>query len=232
MSGRKTPESPRTLAGAATRAAQDCVKAIYRIGEHGDKVTTKRIAEVLKVSAPTVTQMLKRMAGDGWVKYERYRGVTLTEAGEKVALEMLRHHRLVEQFLHQVLGMPWDKVHDEAERWEHILSEEVEARMAEALEHPRRDPHGARIPPENLDMEREPLATLADLEPGSSATIVELGDHDANLLRYFARLALFPDTQVTVAAREPFGGSIAIIVEGQRKRVSPGAAAYIRIRKT
>jgi DtxR family Mn-dependent transcriptional regulator len=216
----------------ASRVAQDYVKAIYRLGERGDRVTTKRLAEAMKVSAPTVTQTLRRLSDNGLVGYASYRGVTLTKSGERVALEMIRHHRLVEQFLFEVLGLPWDRVHDEAERWEHILSEEVEARIAAALGHPTRDPHGARIPSQSLILKQEALTTLAELEADATVVIAEVGDHDAALLRYLEGLGLVPDAEVTVKAREPFGGAIVVVVNGVERRVSPAAAAHIRVRRS
>jgi DtxR family Mn-dependent transcriptional regulator len=213
-----------------SRAAQDYVKMIYRLGESGARVSTKRLAEAMKVSAPTVTQMLKRLSEEGLARYTRYRGVVLTEAGEKVALEMIRHHRLVEQYLYEVLGVAWDRVHEEAENWEHILSEEVEARMAEALGHPERDPHGAPIPSAELVMEREPLGRLSEIHAGETVVIVEVGDHDAALLRYLKERGLVPGAKVAVKAREPFGGALITSVNGKKTRIGLAAAEHIRVR--
>lgn len=217
--------------GVPGRVAQDYLKAIYRLREHGDRVTTKRLAELMKVSPPTVTQTLKRLSEEAYIKYIKYRGVFLTEAGEKIALEMIRHHRLVEQFLHKVLGLSWDRVHDEAERWEHILSEEVEARIAQMLDHPTHDPHGAPIPSQNLVITREPLTPLAQLETGATGVVAQVSDHDPALLRHLDQLGIVPGSPVTIRARDPFGGSLSVSVNGIHRLISIYAASHIHIRR-
>src|SRR3954462_11296221 len=167
-------------------AVQDYAKAIYsleRRGE-GDAVSTNALAERLGVSAASASSMVKKLDGLGLVEHVPYRGVALTERGAKVALEVLRHHRLLERYLAEELGVPWDRVHDEAEVLEHVLSEELEDLIAAKLGHPTRDPHGAPLPPRGLVIEEPPSVAMASLEPGACGTFVRISDADPAMLRY------------------------------------------------
>lgn len=195
----QTPEAPQV-----SHAMEDYLKAAYRLKMDGKTATTQLLADELGVSGPSVTNMVKRLDEMRLVRHTRYQGVELTPAGEKIALEVVRHHRLLELYLAETLGYPWDQVHDEAEKLEHHVSDELEARMDSYLGYPTRDPHGDPIPsregviPEDTDL---PLAELAD---GTVATVVRVSDRDPVQLRYLAELGLVPGAQVTIVERLPF----------------------------
>lgn len=195
-----------------SQSIEDYLKIIYKLGRRGDRVTTSAIAERLEVSPASVTNMVKRLAEMKLLTYEPYRGVALTEAGKKIALETIRHHRLLELYLAEALGMPWDKVHAEAELLEHVLSEDVEAAMADALGEPLIDPHGAPIPTVEGLLD-EPLHTpLAEVEAGQTVIIRQVSDEDAARLRYLGNLGLFPNTSIEVVRVGPFGGPLTLRV--------------------
>jgi DtxR family transcriptional regulator, Mn-dependent transcriptional regulator len=202
-------------AAANTEAVEDYAKAIYALARRSDgPVTTTALATRLGVSPGSVTAMLKRLDEMGLVRYEPYHGVSLTQAGEKVALEVMRHHRLLEAFLAEALEMPWDRVHDEAEVLEHYISEDLEERIAAALGDPRHDPHGDPIPDRELALENDEGVTLAELEPGGTGTLSRVSDSEPEMLRYLAERGIRPGSKVLVADREPFGGSVSIEVDG------------------
>ncbi len=196
----------------ATRAIEDYLKAIYKLSRKGEPVTTSALAERLKVSPASVTNMVKKLAAMNLLTHEPYRGVTLTPAGRKIALETIRHHRLIELYLAEALGLSWDKVHEEAERLEHVISEELEAAMAEALGHPTQDPHGAPIPTAEGQIE-EPLHTpLAEVPPGEAVVVRQVSDEDPARLRYLGKLGLYPNTRVEVVDVAPFEGPLTLRV--------------------
>jgi DtxR family transcriptional regulator, Mn-dependent transcriptional regulator len=187
-----------------SHAMEDYLKAAYRLKMDGKPATTQLLADELGVSGPSVTNMVKRLDEMRLLRHTRYQGVELTPAGEKIALEVVRHHRLLELYLAETLGYPWDQVHDEAEKLEHHVSEELEARMDSFLGFPTRDPHGDPIPtregliPDDLDL------PLADLPEGSVATVIRVSDRDPEQLRYLAELGLIPGAQVRIVERLPF----------------------------
>lgn len=193
-----------------SESEEDYLKAIYEAQhERQDaRVTTSALAHTLGVSSASVTEMLQRLAAPerGLVQYERYHGVSLTAAGEKAALEVVRHHRLVESFLSAALGYTWDKVHAEAHRLEHAISEELEDRMAAYLGEPTRDPHGAPIPQRNGAVEEPNDMRLTDLPLGQPARVRRVLDEDADLLRYLAELGLVLGARVEVTEQLPFQG--------------------------
>ena len=191
---------------------QDYVKEIYKLRLEGKRATTSAIAERLGVRPPSVTAMVKRLSALGLAEHAPYRGVELTPAGERVALEIIRHHRLLELYLAQALGLSLDEVHSEADRLEHALSEELEARIDRSLGYPTHDPHGDPIPDAALRLDRKRLRTLASLEPGDEATIKRVPDGDDELLRYLAKLALVPGKKVKLRSAEPFGGPLTVRV--------------------
>ena len=197
-----------------TEAVEDYAKAIYALERRGDgPVGTSALAERLGVSPGTVTAMIKRLAELGLAKHEPYRGVTLTESGERVALEVMRHHRLIESFLAEALGMPWDRVHDEAEVLEHYISEELEERIAAALGDPSHDPHGDPIPDQQLALADDGGGLpLAELALGRSARFTRVSDSDPAMLRYLDERGIRPGAELTVREREPFGGALMISV--------------------
>jgi len=198
-------------------AIEDYAKAIYALAAHAEgPISTSLIAGRLGVAPGTVTAMLKRMSGLGLLRYEPYQGVELTEAGERVALEVIRHHRLIEAYLAEALGMPWDRVHDEAEVLEHYISEELEERMAVALGNPERDPHGDPIPDRELAVSGEGGVALAGLEPGEGGTFTRVSDGEPEMLRYLAEREIRPGVELRVTEREPFGGPLTVSV-GERE---------------
>jgi DtxR family Mn-dependent transcriptional regulator len=208
---------------------QDYVKEIYKLRLEGKRATTSAIAERMGVRPPSVTAMLKRLSSLGLAKHAPYRGVELTPAGERVALEVIRHHRLLELYLAQALGLSLDEVHSEADRLEHVLSEELEARIDQSLGFPTHDPHGDPIPDAELRLDRAQLRTLASLEPGDQATISRVPDGDDELLRYLAKLALVPGKKVTLRAAEPFGGPLTVRVGKAEHSISRELAGGIGV---
>lgn len=195
-----------------TPAMEDYLKAIYRLGSEGGAVTTQRLADELGISGPSVTNMVKRLDEMRMLHHTRYQGVALTPAGERVALEVLRHHRLLEMYLAQSLGFAWDEVHAEAERLEHSMSEELERRIDRALGHPTFDPHGAPIPTADGEMPTVSKRRLSDLAVGERATVEQVSDRDPEQLRYLATLGLRPGQAVEVIERLPFEGPIRLRV--------------------
>ena len=212
--------------GALSSSQEDYLKQIFLLADGNGPVATQDLARRLSVRPASVTGMLRRLAELGHVRYERYRGVRLTETGRRVALEMLRHHRLIETFLARVLGYGWDEVHDEAERLEHVISERFEARIAESLGHPTHDPHGDPIPDAELrlppDATQVPLDTLAD---GSTGVLTRVGAQDAGTLTNLRRLGIQPGVQLTVVSASPDGVDISV---GRRRcRLQHGVARQL-----
>ena len=197
-------------------AAEDYLKAIYALSRHGGPVTTSDLADRLGIAPASVTGMVKKLAAAGLVDHEKYQGARLTEAGRLVAVETIRHHRLVETYLHQALGVPWDRLHAEAEAWEHVLSEDLEARMDAALGHPTHDPHGAPIPTPDLVLDERDLLPLARLDVGRRATVVRVSDHDAALLRAVGAAGLYPGTRFRLTALADDGAVTLDLLSGAR----------------
>lgn len=195
-----------------TAAMEDYLKAIYRLSEDVERVTTQAIADRLGVAAPSVTGMIKRLAELKLVDHERHRSVTLTATGRKAALEIVRHHRLLELYLAEALGYTWDEVHDEAERLEHTISEEFEARIDAALGYPTTDPHGDPIPSLTGTINATSNDRLSSLEVGESATVIRVSDGNPDKLRYLGTMGLYPDTEVEIVERMPFDGPLRVRV--------------------
>jgi DtxR family Mn-dependent transcriptional regulator len=217
-------------AEAPSEAVEDYAKAIHALAARtGEPVSTNALAERLGVSPGSVTAMLKRMGEMRLVRHEPYHGVSLTPTGEKVALEVIRHHRLIESYLAEALGMPWDRVHDEAEVLEHYISEELEQRMASALGDPSHDPHGDPIPSAELDLTDERTVALAELEPGADATFSRVSDADPEMLRYLADRGIRPGARLRVTAVEPFGGPLVVRAEGRDHPLGGELAASMRV---
>ncbi len=193
-----------------TPATQDYLKAIYALAAAGARAATSALAARMGVSAPSATAMAKRLAELGLVERAPYRGVVLTEEGRQRALEMLRHHRLLERDLADRLGLSLDEVHAEADRLEHVLSEELEAKIDAELGFPTHDPHGDPIPDRELRLVPGGGRTLAELEPGERGSISRVPDGDPDLLRYLAELGLVPGSQVEVVAQAPFAGPVTV----------------------
>ena len=191
-------------------AAQDYLKAIYALESVGERVTTSALAERMGVSAPSATAMTKRLAELGLVERAPYRGVELTERGRLGALEVLRHHRLLERYLVDRLGLSLDEVHAEAELLEHALSEELEARIDAELGFPTHDPHGDPIPDRELRVSVSSGRSLLALGPGAPAVIARVPDGDAELLRYLEELSLVPGRDAEIVSVAPFGGPVTV----------------------
>ena len=210
-------------------STQDYLKEIHKLRLEGRKATTSAIAERLGVRPPSATAMVKKLAALGLAEHAPYKGVELTPAGERVALEVIRHHRLLEQYLAQALGLPLDEVHTEADRLEHALSEELEARIDRSLGFPTHDPHGDPIPDRKLKLDRSKLRTLASLDPGDEATIRRVPSDDDELLRYLKTLALVPGRKVRLRSAAPFGGPLTVRVGKSEHAISRELAAGIGV---
>jgi DtxR family transcriptional regulator, Mn-dependent transcriptional regulator len=224
------PHTRRARPAANTEAIEDYAKTIYALARRTEgPVGTSALAERLGVSPGTVTAMLKRMAELGLVEHRPYHGVELTEAGERVALEVIRHHRLIEAYLAEALGMPWDRVHDEAEVLEHYISEELEERMAVALGDPQVDPHGDPIPDRELEVSDTDGISLTDLEPGERATFTRVSDSDPEMLRYLDERGIRPGAMLSLREREPFDGPLFVEVGGAEHVLGHRIAASMRV---
>lgn len=216
-------------------AVQDYLKAVYRLAEEtgeGSLVTTSQVAEALGVTPASASNMLRKLDESGLAHQTPRQGVELSEAGRQAALEVIRHHRLIETFLATKLGMPWDEVHAEAEVLEHHISEALEARISEALGHPETDPHGDPIPTTAGHVAEVPSGRLCDVPDGGAATVARVSDHDPALLRFLAERGIVPGVAVVVIDRGPFGGAIRMRVGDERVvEVPPDAARAVNVRE-
>jgi DtxR family Mn-dependent transcriptional regulator len=198
---------------------EDYLKAIYELESRHGAAGTSEIALALRIAAPSVSGMIRRLSTQGLVTHEPYKGAQLTKEGRRAALRTIRRHRVIEAYLTQALGYAWDRVHDEAERLEHAASDELIDRMAAAIGEPETDPHGAPIPTREGTLDAEPtLEVLADLDDGTVARIARVGDRDGERLRYLATLGVSIGQEVELLSREPYGGSITLRV-GTKRRV-------------
>ncbi|MFQ5604026.1 MAG: metal-dependent transcriptional regulator [bacterium] len=193
-----------------TQAIEDYLKIIYKLGTKNQSVTTNAIAEKLNVSQASVTGMIKKLADIKLVTHTPYYGVQLTTSGQKIALEIIRHHRLLELYLAEALGFSWDRVHDEAEKLEHVISEEFEDKMAEFLGHPTTDPHGAPIPTKDGKITERVLVQLTVTEVGQRVKIEQVSDNDPEMLRYLGEIGIFPTVEIEVLEKAPFDGPLLI----------------------
>jgi DtxR family transcriptional regulator, Mn-dependent transcriptional regulator len=192
-----------------SNAVQDYAKAIFSLSRRGEEpVSTSALSDRMGVSAASASAMVRRLAELGLARHEPYRGVELTPSGERVALEVIRHHRLIELYLAEALGIPWDQVHDEAEVLEHAVSPRVAERMAEMLGDPTHDPHGDPIPTREGHMEEGETVSLEDLGPGDGGRFTRVSDEDSDMLRYLAERGITPGTRLEVVERLPFGGPL------------------------
>jgi DtxR family transcriptional regulator, Mn-dependent transcriptional regulator len=191
-------------------AVEDYAKAIYALQERGDgcAVTTNALAERLGVTPASASAMVKKLDSMGLVSHVPYRGVELTPTGSAVALEVIRHHRLLEAYLSESLGVPWDRVHDEAEVLEHVLSEELEELIANKLGNPTHDPHGDPIPTRDGRIDEGHTASLQELEPGDCGTFVRVSDSDPEMLRYLSDIGIAPGDGLEVIDKQPFHGPL------------------------
>jgi DtxR family Mn-dependent transcriptional regulator len=209
--------------------AEDYLKAIYYLGRSGEAAPTTAIASRLRVTAGTVTGMVKRLADRGLVEHVPYAGCRLTVAGEMDALRLVRRHRVIEAFLVQRLGFGWDRVHEEAERLEHGVSEELVARMAAVLGEPQEDPHGAPIPVPGRPFEDPGHPSLSELSAGARAVLRQVPDEDPEALRYLASLDLVPGAELRVVERTPFRGPLRIAVGERECYVGAELSTHLRV---
>jgi len=206
-------------------SVEDYAKAIYALEARHGAASTNALAERLGVSPPAVSAMVKKLAALGYVRHARYRGVRLTNEGRRVALEVLRHHRLLETYLVEELGVPWDSVHAEAEVLEHVLSEGLEARIAAKLGEPTRDPHGDPIPALDGTVVEEPTVSLTSLAGGASARFVRVSDSDPLVLRELAALRIGPGDRLEVVSADP----VTVRCRGRSHRLAPEFASAMRV---
>ena len=197
-----------------TISIQDYLKNIYELTQNGESASTNALAQRMNVRAPSVTGMVQKMAlaKPALVEYQKHQGVTLTKEGKRAALEVIRHHRLLEAWLVQTLGYSWDEVHEEAERLEHVISEDFERRIAVAMGNPVRDPHGELIPTADLTMPPDKSTPLSTLRSKQTAIIKRVMAADRELLRYLEEIGLIPGTQVEVKNYSPFDHNLTIKV--------------------
>ncbi|HEY5286114.1 MAG TPA: metal-dependent transcriptional regulator [Solirubrobacteraceae bacterium] len=211
-------------------AVEDYCKAIYTLETRAEEpVSTNALAERLDLTSGSVSGMLKKLGELGLISHVPYRGVRLTPEGRRVALEVIRHHRLLELYLAEALQMPWDRVHDEAEVLEHVLSEELEGLIAAKLGHPTIDPHGDPIPNADLELEEVATRSLESLVPGDAGTFVRVSDADPEMLRYLAQRGVLPGGRLQVLERQPFGGPLLVNVDGREHTLGGALPRAMRI---
>lgn len=212
-----------------TAPVEDYLKVIFELESAAGVAGTNEIAAELGFAPASVSGMVRRLAEQGLITHERYRGVKLTKAGRRAALRTIRRHRVIEAYLTTALGYPWDRVHDEAERLEHAASDELIDRMAAAIGEPATDPHGAPIPTRDGTLADPPLVALSDVAVGTRVTIERVGDRDAEQLRYLAEVGITPGRVVQVLARAPFDGPIDLRVGKVTRSIGPGLAKQILV---
>jgi DtxR family Mn-dependent transcriptional regulator len=213
-----------------SQAVQDYAKAIWSLAQRSDDpVSTSAIAERLEVSPASASAMVKRLESLGLVRREPYHGVQLTAAGERVALEVVRHHRLLELYLAEALGMSWDRVHQEAEVLEHAISPELSQLIAEKLGHPTHDPHGDPIPTADGEIDEPPSRSLADLAPGERGVFTRVSDANPDMLRYLSERGIDRGAELEVVEREPFGGPIFVRATGREHALGDQLARAMRV---
>lgn len=212
-----------------TSIHEDYLKTIYSLQEESGRVSTNSLAERLEVSPPSATSMVKRLAELNMVDYEPYRGVRLTSEGEKIALKVIRIHRLVELYLAEALGLTWTQVHDEAEKLEHVLSDVLEERISTALGHPSVDPHGDPIPDRFLVIDKVQGQPLSQVEVGRSFTVVRVLSKDRERLNYLGNMGFFPNTEIRLVDKAPFDGPLTLEVGTDRHIIAHEMADRILV---
>ena len=204
-----------------SQSVEDYLKAIYKLqkgSEAIDKVTTSLISERMGVAAASATNMIKKLAEMNLLKYAPYKGVELMPAGEKIALETIRHHRLIELYLSEALGYPWDEVDAEAERLEHAISEEFEDRIDKVLGYPTVGAHGEPIPSKQGTIDESNYPRLSDIEKGSSAVIRRVSDRNPEMLRYIGDMGLHLGTNIKISDKDPFSGPIKLVIDAEQEK--------------
>lgn len=212
-------------------AHEDYLKAIYLLQHEGTIVTNAALADAMEVAPASATNMVKKLDDLHLVEYRPYQGVELTTLGEQVALEVLRHHRLVELFLHQALGIPWDQVHDEADRLEHVISERLEEAIAASLGHPSIDPHGDPIPTREGQIAAVEGLPLNQAETGESHRLIRVLTQDPDRLIYLAELGLNLGVDIVVIERAPFDGPLLVRIDGEQHALADEMAASLLVER-
>jgi DtxR family Mn-dependent transcriptional regulator len=202
-----------------SQSIEDYLKAVYVLQSEGELATTTNIATALEVSSASVTNMLKRLAKMNLLEHESYKGAKLTPTGNKIALEVLRHHRLLELYLKEEMGYSWDEVHDEAEKLEHHISEQFEDRIAELLNHPTHDPHGDPIPSKDGVMPEMAQLSIAKAKLNTPYLVGRVKDQDPELLRYLEKVGLIPGVKIEILEIAPFDGPVRIRLEEKSEQV-------------
>jgi DtxR family Mn-dependent transcriptional regulator len=212
------------------QAIEDYLKTIYTLAVDETPVSTSRIAEARDVKPASATSMIKRLANLKMVNYEKHYGVTLTPAGEKLALEVIRHHRLIELYLIEALGFSWDEVHEQADILEHVISEKLEERIAAALNYPEFDPHGDPIPAKDGSMARVDVELLSTVKAGQTVWVRRiLDDANSELLRYLGDMGLVPGAAVTVQAVAPFDGPLTLLIDEKTQVLGRNVATTVLV---
>jgi len=214
-----------------TDSVQDYLKIIYELTQEGETANTNALATRMGVAPASVTGMMQKLSSSApaLVSYHKHQGVTLTAAGRRAALEVIRHHRLIEAWLVQTLGYSWDEVHDEAEKLEHVISEDFEMRIAAALGDPERDPHGEPIPNADLVMPADKSIPLSSMLPEQEAIVRRVDALDGEFLRYLEELGLIPGTCLKMLSVSPYDQVMHIQIQGQKKTVVLGPAITKRV---
>jgi DtxR family Mn-dependent transcriptional regulator len=211
-------------------AVQDYSKAIWSLAQrNGQPVSTSALAQRLEVSPASASAMVKRLESMGLATREPYHGVRLTPAGERVALEVLRHHRLLELYLAEALGMSWDRVHEEAEVLEHAISPELSELIAAKLGNPTRDPHGDPIPTANGEIDETPTRSVADLAAGERGRFARVSDSNSEMLRYLSERGIAPGDELECVGHEPFGGPLTVRANGREHALGDLLARAMRV---
>lgn len=210
-----------------SQSVEDYLKVIYVLESEGSGATTNNIAEMMEVSSASVTNMLKRLAGLNLIEHKSYKGAKLTEAGMKIALEILRHHRLLELYLKEIMGYGWDEVHEEAEKLEHHISEQFEDKIAELLNHPTHDPHGDPIPTKDGVMPEMASLPLADADIDHQYIIGRVKDQDPELLRYLEKIGIIPGVRIQILDKAPFNGPVQVKLEDDEKTIGFNIAEQV-----
>src|SRR5919109_944234 len=212
-----------------TTAVQDYLKAIYHLGGSRSDVPTSALARMLGVTQASVSGMMRRLHDLGYVAHRPYKGVRLTRRGAREAVEVIRHHRLLELYLSKVVGMPWDKVHAEADALEHVISEDLESRLDELLGYPTEDPHGHPIPSAALVLAEDPFTSLNEMEAGERCVVRRVSDRNADLLRHLDATGLRPGAAVEVVETISFGGGVRARIDGDEHVIGAEAAAAVHV---
>lgn len=214
-----------------SQSIEDYLKAIFTLQSEGERASTTKIAESLEVSSASATNMIKRLAEMGLVDYQSYKGSKLTTSGKKIALEIIRHHRLLELYLLEVMGYSWDEVHDEAEKLEHHISEQFEDKIANLLDDPTHDPHGDPIPTKEGIMPQMDAQPLIEAEPNQEYILSRVKDQDPELLRYLEKIGMLPGIKVELKEKAPFKGPLTLLIEDEEQAIGHDVAKNIFVAK-